>query len=130
MQLVNKVVLDASALLATLFGEPGAELVASRGNGAVMSAVSYSETLVKMIDRGFPLADAERLVGRLSLHVAAFDSELAALAASFRQHTRQLGLSFADRACLALGLKTGLPVLTADRRWAEIPEGVTVELIR
>lgn len=127
---MSKVILDASALLAMLFGEPGCDLVASRGNGAVLSAVGYSETLVKMIDRGIELADAERLIGRLSLHIAAFDSEAAALAASFRHFTKQLGLSFADRACLALGLKTGLPVLTADRRWAEVPSQVKVELIR
>ena len=127
---MNKVVLDASALLAMLFGEPGADLVASRGSGAVLSAVSYSETLVKLVDRGIVLVDAERLVGRLSLHIAAYDAELAAVSASFREHTRRLGLSFADRACLALGLMTGFPVLTADRRWADVPGGVTVELIR
>jgi len=127
---VSKVILDASALLAMLFGEPGCDFVESRGNGAVVSAVGYSETLAKLIDRGIELADAERLIGRLSLHIAAFDSEAAALAASFRRYTKQLGLSFADRACLALGLKTGFPVLTADRRWAEVPGQVKVELIR
>ena len=126
----KKVVLDASALLAMLFAEPGCEFVASRGNGAVLSSVCYSETLSKMIDRGFELADSERIIGRLSLRIAAFDSEAAALAASFRHHTKELGLSFADRACLALGLKTGFPVLTADRRWAEVPGQVKVELIR
>ena len=127
---MSKVVLDASALLAMLFGEPGCEFVASRGNGAVLSSVSYSETLVKMIDRGIELNHAERILRRLSLYVAVFDSEAAAVAASLRFHTRPLGLSLADRACLALGLKTGFPVLTADRRWAEVPAQVTVELIR
>ncbi|HVX13845.1 MAG TPA: type II toxin-antitoxin system VapC family toxin [Pirellulales bacterium] len=127
---MSKVVLDASALLALLFGEPGCEIVASRGNGAILSSVGYSETLAKMIDRSFELADAERIIGRLSLRIAAFDSEAAALAASFRRHTKQFGLSFADRACLALGLKTGFPVLTADQRWAEVPGQVKVELIR
>lgn len=127
---MSKVVLDASALLAMLFREPGCDLVASRGNGAVLSSVGYSETLAKMTDHGIELADAERIIGRLSLHIAAFDSEAAAVAASLRQHTRQLGLSFADRACLALGVKTGFPVLTADRRWAEVPGPVNVELIR
>lgn len=127
---MNKVVLDASALLAALFEEPGVELASGRGGNAVLSAVSYSETLVKMIDRGFSPAEADRLMGRLSLHIVDFDSEMAALAASFRQHTQSLGLAFADRASLALGLKTGLPVLTADRRWKEISHGVTVKLIR
>lgn len=127
---MSKVVLDASALLAMLFGEPGCDLVASRGSGALLSAVGYSETLAKMIDRGIEMTDAERIVGRLSLHITSFDSEAAAIAGSLRHHTRDLGLSFADRACLALGVKTGFPVLTADARWAEVPGQVKVELIR
>lgn len=127
---MSKVVLDASALLAMLFGEPGCDFVASRGNGAILSSIGYSETLVKMIDRGIELADAERLIGRLRLHIAAFDSEAAAAAASLRQQCLEIGLSLAARACLALGTKTGFPVLTADRRWADVPGPVTVELIR
>lgn len=127
---MSKVVLDASALLAMLFGEPGSDVVASRGSGAVVSSVGYSETLAKMIDRGIGLADAERIIGRLSIYVAAFDSEAAAVAASLCVHTRPLGLPFAALACLALGLKTGLPVLTADRRWLEVPGQVKIELIR
>jgi PIN domain nuclease of toxin-antitoxin system len=35
-----------------------------------------------------------------------------------------------DRACLALGLKTGWPVVTAERSWAECDVGVQVIRIR
>lgn len=113
-----------------LFGEPGCDFVSGRANGAVLSAIGYSETLSKLVDRGIDLSDAERMIARLNLRIAAFDAEAAALAASFRKMTKQLGLSFADRACLALGLKTGFPVVTADRRWAEAPGTVKIELIR
>lgn len=127
---MSKVVLDASAVLAVLFREPGAEFVTERAYGGILSSVCYSEILVKLLDRSLPLEDAERLMRRLTLDIVPFDTELAELAASFRSHTRALGLSFADRACLALGLKSGLAVLTADRRWTEASVGVIVQLIR
>lgn len=40
------------------------------------------------------------------------------------------GLSLADRACLALGLRHGGIVLTADRMWTQASLGVTVRIIR
>ena len=45
-------------------------------------------------------------------------------------HTRALGLSLGDRACLALGLRGGLPVLTADHAWQQLTLGVVVQVIR
>lgn len=44
--------------------------------------------------------------------------------------TRQLGLSLADRACLALARQLSLPVLTADHAWAEAALELEVKLIR
>ncbi len=52
------------------------------------------------------------------------------LVASLWKTTREAGLSLGDRACLALGLKTELPVLTTDRAWADLKVGVSVGLIR
>ena len=40
------------------------------------------------------------------------------------------GLSLADRACLALGLRHGVPVWTADRMWAQVSLGGAVQMIR
>ena len=129
MSAVAEVVLDA-ALLALLLGEPGAAVVAARLGHARLSAVNYSEALTKSLDRGKPLADAVAEIARFRLPVVPFDQEQAAVAASLRVPTRMLGLSFTDRACLALGLLRGWPVLTADRAWAKLDLGVTVELIR
>ena len=50
--------------------------------------------------------------------------------ARLRPLTRHLGLGLGDRACLALGLRRGLPVLTAERQWAGLDLGVAVNLIR
>jgi PIN domain nuclease of toxin-antitoxin system len=44
--------------------------------------------------------------------------------------TKAHGLSLADRACLALAKRLDLPVVTADRDWAGLDLGITVQLIR
>jgi PIN domain nuclease of toxin-antitoxin system len=44
--------------------------------------------------------------------------------------TRQLGLSLGDRACLSLGLRLGLTVLTCDRAWAQLSLDVVIQLLR
>jgi len=62
--------------------------------------------------------------------VAQLTHEDAVTIGRLRPATRGLGLSLGDRACLALGLRLGLPALTADGAWAGVSVGVRVELIR
>ena len=129
-------VLDASALLAYLQGEPGAEHVAEAlTRPAAISAVNYAEALAKLAEDG---ETAEQLAQRFETEglvggVVAVESVLAEDAttiASLRRPTRHLGLSIADRTCLALALRLGLPVMTADRTWAELGLDVEVQAIR
>lgn len=123
-------VVDASAVIARLKAEPGAELVEARASDALMSAVNYAEVLAKLSDLG--VADLAALGGVAGLNIAIvpFDEPAAMRAGLLRSATRRLGLSLGDRACLALAQATGLPVLTADRAWAELDLGVEVVLIR
>lgn len=51
-------------------------------------------------------------------------------AAKLRPLSRHLGLSLGDRVCLALGQRLALPVITSDRRWADLDCGIDVRLIR
>ena len=44
--------------------------------------------------------------------------------------TRRAGLSLADRACLALATRLGVPAVTADRAWLELDVGVEIVCIR
>jgi PIN domain nuclease of toxin-antitoxin system len=123
--------MDASALLAWLREEPGADVVADRLAGSHVSAVNLSEVLHKSLASG---ADAEGLADDLhavGLLVADFGAQHASVAAELWASTRRLGLGVADRACLATAVVLGVPVLTADQAWAGIErEGVSVELIR
>src|SRR5580700_8120813 len=123
-------VVDASASLALLLGEPGAGVVIARRDGAIMSAVNYSEVLMRTTDLCGSLEEAKRRVDRQDVEVIAFDKTHAAVAASLRSRTRSQGLSMADRCALGLALARGFPVLTADRRWTEVDLGVEVVLIR
>ena len=127
---MSDVVLDASALLAVLREEPGAERVGTRLEGARIGAVNLSEVVAKLIEDGVPEADIRRAIGRLELDVQAFDVEHAYAAGVLRQATRALGLSFGDRACLALAQRLGARALTADRSWARLDVGVAIEVIR
>ena len=127
------VVLDASALLAFLGGEPGAERVEARlSEGAVMSTVNLAEVVSKLTERGMPLEDIERAVGGLGLRLEPFDEALAYATGTLRGLTQPQGLSLGDRACLALGIRDNRSVLTTDRAWNEIANipGLVVEPVR
>ena len=127
---MTKVVLDASAVLSLLLGEPGADVVKQHLADHCISALNYSEVLARTMKLCGSLADAKRQVDRHDLCVIAYDAEQATVTASLVPATKSLGLSLADRACLALGLVRGLPVVTADRGWGQLEIGVAVELIR
>lgn len=129
-------VLDASALLAYLRGEPGgAEVADALLGGAVMNAVNYAEVLSRLGEGGADarLADerlrASGVIGEV-VEVVALDALDALEIARLRPVTRAAGLSLADRACLATGLRLRRPVLTADRASADLAAGVEVRLIR
>jgi ribonuclease VapC len=128
---VSSSVLDASALLALANGEPGANRVATAvSDGAAISAVNLSEVAARLADRGLPGPTIQGNLDALSLEVVAFDRHLAYQAGLLRPLTRAIGLSLGDRACLALGQRFGLPVLTTDRAWATLSLGVQIEVIR
>ena len=133
---MNGAVLDASALLAFLHDEPGADLVGEAlVAGAGISAVNWAEALSKFAERGLePEAVAQDLEDQgilgPALVIHEVDEFLARRIAELRALTKALGLSLGDRTCLALAGRLGLPVLTADRDWLELNLGLDIRLIR
>ncbi|MGH6956723.1 MAG: type II toxin-antitoxin system VapC family toxin [Caulobacteraceae bacterium] len=123
-------VLDASAVLAALFGEPGGEIAATAAPTAVISAANFAEVIAKLIARGLPEDDAVEAARGTSMEVVAADEGQAELAARLHARTRALGVSMGDAFCLALSMTRALPAVTADRRWRELDIGVEVRLIR
>ena len=123
-------VLDASAILALLQREPGSDRVAEIMSGAFVGAVNYSEFLAKLSDKGVRKDDRQTIADALTCEVVDFTASQAETAAALRVHSRPAGLSFADRACLALALSKGATAVTADRAWSKVDLGVDIEVIR
>ena len=126
---MRRTVLDASAILAALYREPGADVVEAHYEAGIVSSVNLSEVTAKLSDRGIPITEARELLSGLGLSVRSFDEGPAYVAGALRNATRSSGLSLGDRACLALGLAEAVPVVTVDRKWADISEAVGVEVI-
>ena len=126
---MRKTVLDASAILAALFREPGAGVVETHYEAGIVSSVNLSEVAAKLSDRGMPSIEAQELLSGLGLAVRPFDERLAYMAGALRESTRSSCLSLGDRACLALGLAEGVPVITVDRKWVDVSEAVGVEVV-
>jgi PIN domain nuclease of toxin-antitoxin system len=127
---VTAAVLDASAVLALYFAEPGADNVLSVLPGAYLSAVNYTEAVGKCLDRGEDLAGILRKIAAMGVIVVPHDLHLARRAGALRPSAKHVGASLGDRACLALAQQEGLPVLTADRSWKTLDLGLDVRLIR
>ena len=124
------IVLDASAVLAVIWDEPGCDLVLDSIDDAVMSAVNYAEVLTKISDRGVEGKSAKALLAGLAVEIIGFDKAQAETVSQLRTQTRHLGLSLGDRACIALATSKGWPVLTADKAWAQLSISVEVKLVR
>jgi PIN domain nuclease of toxin-antitoxin system len=127
---VSEHVLDASALLAVMLGERGADVVLETLPGAVIGAVNLAEVVAKLQERGVPDAEIDRDIAELDLPVIPFDAAQATAAGKLRARTRSKGLSLGDRACLALALVRGVPAITVDRGWAGVDVGVEVIVAR
>jgi PIN domain nuclease of toxin-antitoxin system len=127
---MSSVVLDSSALLAFIQGEPGGEVVAGVVGDALMSSVNFAEVVTKLVERTGSLEVARAALGIANVDVVDFDRWQAEQAGLLVRHTRPHGLSLGDRACLALAMRQAVPAMTADRVWAKVKLDVEVRLIR
>jgi PIN domain nuclease of toxin-antitoxin system len=128
---MNEVVLDASAILAIIFQERGAEnLTDDLMDEAVASTVNLAEVQSKLIRKGFDPEEAWE--DALSLVTAAepYTSEQARITGDLIRKTEKYGLSLGDRSCLALAIALKAPVYTADQNWRNLKVGVPIHVIR
>jgi len=111
-------VLDASALLAFLQGEPGADVVEDALNrGARCGAANWSEVAQRVLGSGRDWDLVRALLASYDLGVEPVSPEDGEWAA--RRWRRGEGLSLADRLCLALAERQDEDALTADRAWGD-----------
>jgi len=132
--MANPVLLDASALLAWLQGEPGGEIVetALLTQDCTLSAANLAEVISRSLDRRISDADLQRILDDLPVRILPLTAEDGAGAGWLRKLTRSQGLSLGDRLCLALAQRTNATVLTTDRPWLELatPLGLQIQCIR
>lgn len=124
------IALDASALLAYLYGEPGSQVVATNLGHSCMSTVNLCEVLSRFTRDGH---DGRLVLTRLlnsPIEFVGFSEADAAESAALLAVTRALGLSLGDRACLALASVRGIPALTADPVWLELKVNLDIRVIR
>jgi len=126
---VSTVVLDASALLALLKGEPGGAKVASVIANAAISVVNLSEVVSHFVRAGMPTRDVEDMLNALPFTLVPADASLAWEAGRLRADTAEAGLSLGDRFCLALAKRDGLPAWTADKAWKVVAGAASVKVV-
>ena len=124
-------VLDASAVLALVHDEPGADVVARALPGAVLGAASLAEVIGKLVDADVDTARVRQLLMTVGVRVEPVTEVDAELAGALRALPGGKALSLGDRCCLALTVRSVPPeVLTADRVWADLDLPVRVTLLR
>jgi ribonuclease VapC len=129
---LKPIVLDASALLAMFFGEPGGEMMcdlfqraAEADRPLLVSAVNWAEVLYRLARRqgqeGWEVA--RHFERTMPLHVTPIDLELAELAAELKA-TRKLALADACAAALAKQQKAEL--ITGDLEFKVLEKEIRI----
>ncbi len=127
-------VLDASAALALLQREPGAEVVVEVLAGAgpvVMGAANLAEVIGKLADAGVAPQRAHDLLLATGIRIEPVTAPDAVMAGALRTIAGGSRLSLGDRCCLALTLRReSAAVWTGDRAWVDLDLPIEVRLIR
>jgi ribonuclease VapC len=125
------IVLDASAILALIHDEPGADLVASHLDGSALSAANLAEVVGKLVDLEINPTTLRPLLLSAGVTIEPLTAADAELAGVLRETPGGRALSLGDRCCLALALReTESEVLTADRAWEALDLPLQVRLLR
>lgn len=123
-------VLDSSAVIALVRREQGWEKVQAALDHSVISAVNLTESMTKLIRQGGEPRLVERLLKALDLEVLPWDEELAWASRDLCPLAWTHGISFADRACLAIARHLDAAAMTGDTGWANLGLDIRVVLFR
>ena len=124
-------VLDASAVLALVHDEPGADVVAAELGSAVLGTANLAEVVGKLVDAEVDAGSIRRLLHAAGVVLEPVSEADAELAGALRAIEGGRSLSLGDRCCLALAVRSTPPrVLTADRAWVDLDLPIHIQLVR
>ena len=124
-------VLDSSAILAIVRGEPGADkALALAKEQSCTSSVSVAEVVTKCVEWQYPEAVALEVIESCGIEVVALEKDHAVLAGQLRRRASKGVLSLGDRACIATAIQMNATAVTADKVWSTLELGCKIELIR
>ena len=127
----NKIIFDASAVIALFAKEKGFEVIKRHLKNAIISSVNISEVYKYCIDKQNLTADeCKNIMGISGIKIIDFDEKQALIAADIYPKNKEYGLSLGDRACIALAIEKKYPILTCDKIWEKINLDVKFIMVR
>jgi PIN domain nuclease of toxin-antitoxin system len=128
---MNEVVFDASAMLALIQHERGAEKLTDEIlDCAVASTVNLAEVQSKLVKASNDPDRAWVAVLSTISAIEPYTGEQARIAGDLIATTAKYGLSLGDRSCLALAITLHAPVYTTEQAWKNLKVGVPIHVIR
>jgi ribonuclease VapC len=110
--------LDASALLALLLNEAGADQVEDILDDSEIHTLNLAEVVRKLVLKGVDPAEAASLLAGIDLRtIESFTTEQAYAAGNLLAANKSIGLSLGDAICLLSAHASGARVVTAERSW-------------
>ena len=131
---MQRVVLDASAVMAFLYDEPGGgaveALLLDEETEVRVCAMNLCEVVTLLAAAGLGPEEIRENLELFDGQCADFTEAMAMRAGEMSTATRSAGLSLGDRACLTLAAEMGAVAWTTDRAWKKVKTGAVVKLIR
>ena len=119
--MINKIVLDSSALITLFAKEPGYKYVKQHMKYAVISSINIAEVYKYCIEvQKLTEEDCRNLIKLSGIKIIDFCEAQALISAAIIKETKQYGLSLGDRGCIALAMFKNCSILTCDQIWQKV----------